>query len=75
MIRINELFDLSKTIAADLFKGKEFPWEVLDDIKTFIMKIGPELDTAEFDHPKEGVWIAKDAKVFDSAYIGSQNAA
>ena len=71
MIRINELFDLSRTIAADLFEGKEYPWEVLDDIKTFIMKLGPTLDPAEFDHPKEGVWIAKDAKVFDSAYLGS----
>ena len=70
-IRIDELFDLSKTVAADLFKGKEYPWEVLDDIKTFIMKLGPELDPAEFDHPKEGVWIAKDAKIFDSAYLGS----
>ena len=71
MITINELFDLSKTIAADLFAGKEHPWEVLDDIKTFIMKLGPTLDPALYDHPKEGVWIAKDAKVFDSAYIGS----
>ena len=70
-IKINELFDLSKTIASDLFEGKEYPWEVLDDIKTFIMKLGPELDPAEFDHPKEGVWIAKDAKVFDSAFLGS----
>ncbi|MBO6014563.1 MAG: UDP-N-acetylglucosamine pyrophosphorylase [Oscillospiraceae bacterium] len=71
MIKISELFDLSKTIAAELFTGKEYPWEILDDIKTFIMKLGPSLDPALYDHPKEGVWIAKDAKVFGSAYIGS----
>ena len=33
MIEINELLDLSKTIAAGLFEGKTYPWEVLDDIK------------------------------------------
>ena len=51
MIRINELFDLSKTIAADLFAGREYPWEVLDDIKTFIKKLGSQLDPEQFDHP------------------------
>lgn len=71
MIENKELFDLSKTIAAPLFEGKKFPWEVLSDIKDFILKLGPTLPTSEYDNPKEGVWIAKDATVFDSAYIGS----
>ena len=34
------------------------------------MKLGATLPEAEFDHPAEDVWIAKDAKVFPSAYIG-----
>lgn len=70
-VEIKELFDLSKTIAAPLFDGKKYPWEVLDNIKEFILKIGPTLPADEYDNPKEGVWIAKDATVFDSAYIGS----
>lgn len=71
MIENKELFDLSKTIAAPLFEGKKYPWEVLSDIKDFILKLGPTLPKDEYDNPKEGVWIAKDATVFDSAYIGS----
>ena len=71
MITIPELLDLSKTIAAELFEGKTYPWEVLDEIKPFILKLGETLDPAEFDHPEEGVWIARDAKVFPSAYIGA----
>ena len=67
---IADLFDLSHTIAAELFEGKTYPWEVLDDIKAFIYKLGETLDPAEFDHPSEGVWVAKDAKVFPSAYLG-----
>lgn len=69
--KISELFDLEHTIAAELFEGKTYPWEVLADIKSFILKLGPTLPKDEFDNPKEGVWIAKDAKVFDSAYIGA----
>ena len=71
MITISELLDLDKTLAAELFEGKTYPWEVLDDIKAFILKLGPTLPAEEFDNPSEGVWIAKDAKVFPSAYIGA----
>ncbi len=67
---ISELFDLSHTIAAPLFEGKTYPWEVLDDIKAYIYKLGETLSPEEFDHPSEGVWVAKDAKVFPSAYLG-----
>ena len=68
---ISDMFDLEHTIAAKLFEGKTYPWEVLDHIKEFILELGPQLPADEFDHPADGVWIAKDAKVFDSAYIGS----
>ena len=68
---ISDMFDLEHTIAAKLFEGKTYPWEVRDGIKDFILELGPQLPADEFDHPADGVWIAKDAKVFDSAYIGS----
>lgn len=71
MMRTEELFDLSKTVAAELFTGREYPWEALEDIKSFILALGPTLDKEEFYSPEEGVWIAKDAKVFPSAYIGA----
>lgn len=71
MTEIKELYDLDKTIAAELFNGKTYPWEVLDGIKGFIFELGGSLDPEEFDHPEEGVWIARDAKVFPTAYIGA----
>lgn len=71
MIEIKDLFDLDRTIAAKLFEGKTYPWEVLDEIKEFIMELGPTLDTEEFEQPYECVWVAKDAKVFPSAYLGA----
>ena len=70
MYKIADLLDLEHTIAAELFRDKTYPWEVLPEIRAFILKLGATLPEAEFDHPAEGVWIAKDAKVFPSAYIG-----
>ena len=69
--KICEIVDTEHTMAAALFEGKTYPWEVLGDIKDFILKVGPTLPADEFDNPEEGVWIAKDAKIFPSAYIGA----
>ena len=46
MVAIKDLFDLDKTIARELFEGKTYPWEVLDEIKPFILKLGESLDPA-----------------------------
>lgn len=71
MYKVNDLLDLTHTMAAKLFEGKQYPWEALDEIKSFILELGKTLSDDEFDSPSEGVWIAKDAKVFPSAYIAA----
>lgn len=70
MYRTAELLDLTHTIAAELFLDAEYPWEALTKIKAFILALGPALPAEEFDHPAADVWIAKDAEIFPSAYIG-----
>ena len=37
---ISELYDLTQTIAAKIFEGKTYPWEVLPLIKDFILELG-----------------------------------
>ena len=69
MMTISDLLDLNHTVAAALFAGKAYPWEVLPEIGDFILALGQMLPEEEFDRPSENVWIAKDAKVFASAYI------
>lgn len=69
MFQISEMLDLSHTIAAPLFQGKDYPWQVLEEIGTFILALGPTLPASEYDHPTDDVWVAKDAEVFASAYI------
>ena len=69
--KIADLYDLSHTIAAPLLERFEYPWEALAHIKEFILELGPTLPEDEFDHPADGVWIAKDATVYPSAFVGS----
>ena len=66
---INELLDLNETIAAELFAGKTYPWEVLPEIGDFILRIGPTLPKEVFEEREEGVWIAKDAKIWPTVSI------
>lgn len=68
-VRICELFDTDKTISKKIFENKEYPWEVLPCIKDFIVELGKTLPKEIYYEVKENVWIAKNAKVFDSAYI------
>ena len=69
-LEIENLLDTDKTIAKKIFDDKEFPWNVLPDIKNFILELGKTLPEDEFNHPSDDVWIAKSAKVFPTAYIG-----
>lgn len=67
---IKNMYDLNETIAADLFEGATYPWEVLSKIKDFIAELGPKLPKDKFEQRGEHVWVAKSATVFDSAYLG-----
>ena len=66
---ILNLYDLNQTIAAELFDGKEYPWEVLPEISKFIVKLGESLDTDKFDKTGDNIWIAKSATVAPTACV------
>lgn len=68
-LTVAELYTLEETIAKDIFEGVTYPWEVLPKISAFIVKLGETLPEEEYEKRGENVWIAKSAKVFDSAYI------
>lgn len=69
MIRkYDELFDLEKTIAKDLFEKVDNSWEVLPLIKDYILEIIPSLGE-DYNKLKEGVYVHKSVKINPSAYI------
>ncbi|MBQ2390238.1 MAG: UDP-N-acetylglucosamine pyrophosphorylase [Clostridia bacterium] len=67
-LEINNLLDLSKTIAASLFSDKTYPYEVLPLIGEYIVKLQASLDKNEFNIAGD-VYIHKTAKVAPSASI------
>ena len=69
VLKISDLYSLEHTIAAEIFEGKTYPWEILGELKSFIVKLGQSLDPEKFIKRGEDIWIAKSATVFDSAYI------
>lgn len=66
---IENLFDLKETIAAKLFEGKTYPWEVLPEIGDFIKELGKTLDPEEYEYREGDIWIAKSAEVAPTASI------
>lgn len=68
-MKINELFDLDKTIALEVFEGCEYPWQVLSKIKDFTLALGKKLDKEKFDEILPDVWVSKSAKVAPTAFI------
>lgn len=69
--KIERLYNLNETIAKELFAGKIYPWEVLADIKEFIIRLGESLPKDLYEEREKHVWVAKSAKVYDSAYLGA----
>lgn len=68
-ITIQSLYNLNETIAAAIFEGCTFPWEVLPKIGDFIVALGNTLSEEEYEKKGDCIWIAKSAQVFKSAYI------
>ena len=68
MCKIETLYDLEHTKAADYLSQFTYPWEALKGIKEFILKLGPTLGE-EYEEVSENVWIHKTAKIYPNNYI------
>ncbi len=68
-MKISSNYTLEETIAAELFEGKTYPWEVLPEIHDFILKLGNTLSEELFEKRGEDIWVAKSAKVATTACL------
>lgn len=68
-IKISDLLNIEQTIAKELFEQYEYPWEVLPEIKDFILKLGPTLSEDKYIKVGDDIWIAKSAIVTKSALL------
>ena len=67
--KIKNLYNLEETIAKELLESVTYPWEALQKIEEFILKIGENLDKEKYEKKGENIWIAKSAKIAPTAYI------
>jgi NDP-sugar pyrophosphorylase family protein len=68
-LKIDALLDLNETIAAKVFEGCTYPWEILSGIKDEILRLGPTLAKEDYNKIGDDIWIAKSATVAATAYI------
>ena len=71
MLTIENLYDLTHTIAADYLRSFRYPWEALKGIKDTIVALGATLNKDDFLEVSPQVWVHKTAKVMPSAYLGA----
>lgn len=67
--KISSLYALEETIAAELFEGAEYPWELLPKISDYIKVLGARLPKDRYTQIKEYVWVANSATVAPTAFI------
>lgn len=71
MLKISELFDLSRSQAGEYLSSFEYPWDALDGIKNLILELGKKLNNEEYDELSPDIWVHKTAVVAPTAYLGS----
>lgn len=68
-IKVENLFNLKETIAAELFEAASYPWEALPKIHDFILELGKALPEDLYEKRGEDIWVAKSAKVAPTACL------
>ena len=55
----------------EVFNNCTYPWEALAGIKDFIISLGKQLNTEEYDEISEHVWVHRTATVMPTAFLGA----
>lgn len=63
------LLDYNQTIAKPLFESVTYPWEALENLADYILKLGATLPEDKYDKIGDDIWVAKTATVAPTAYL------
>ena len=63
VIYSKNLLDYSHTIARPLFESITYPWEALNGLSDYIVKLGNTLSPDVYDKIGDDIWVAKSAKI------------
>ena len=70
MIRTENLFDLTHTMAATYLAAFEYPWQALGGIQDLILTLGESLGE-DYVQTAPQVWVHKTAVVAPTAFLGA----
>jgi len=70
MMKTNELYDLTHSLAGNYLSGFDYPWQALSGIKALILSLGETLGE-DFVEVAPKVWVHKTATVAPTAYLGA----
>ena len=70
VLKTDELYDLTHTLAGGYLKNFDYPWQALAGIKNFILSLGKSLG-GEFTEISPCVWVHETAKIAPTAFIGA----
>ena len=68
-LKTTELFSLAESLSGEFLKRFTYPWEALPSIAEMIRAIGNTLPEDRYEKRGEDIWVARSAKVFESAYL------
>ena len=68
MYTINDLYDLTHTLAGDYLARFTYPWEALSDLADYIRALGAQLDSEYLPFGPE-VWVHRTAHIAPTASI------
>ncbi len=68
MIKNTELFDFKNSIAAPLFEKYEYPWEILPDIKEFILNLTKK-GLEDYEEIRHNIYVGKNVKIAENVVI------
>lgn len=71
MYTVQDLFDLTHSMAGEYLAGYVYPWEALRGIKDLIVSLGQSLPAAQYTQVSEQVWVHTTAKIAPTAYLGA----
>ena len=70
MYKVNDLFDITHSMAGNYLSGFDYPWDALKGIRDLILTLGPQLGE-EYTEISPQVWVHRTANVAPTAYLGA----
>ena len=70
MLKVNQLYDLTHSIAGQYLSGFDYPWQALGGIKALILSLGPQLGEG-YREVSPTVWVHETATVAPTAFLGA----